>query len=244
MPPIVGVLPGERGCSEAQSWMREPTRHHPRYEIETEVLYTLETSPSAQPPQKAKGVCARNLSQGGLLLEAQARLTPGTRLALLLIRGKRGVIEAQGEVVWAEDAAAKPIFRHGIRIIRMEPSQELAWKSFLDEASRELGRRSLRFDIDVPITCRRKDTGDSLGGRAIAVNVSRGGFLVLLPVRVPVDTILCLEVRTPTQSLKTEARVVRFEEPRPDGLIPHGLAFADSHEGSRLLPELFLVGVL
>jgi PilZ domain-containing protein len=224
--------------------MREPTRHHPRYEVETEVLYTPEASPSAQPPQKAKGVCARNLSQGGLLLEAQERLSPGTRLALLVIRGKRGAIEAQGEVVWTDDTAARPVFRHGIRIIKMEPSQDVAWKSFLDEASRELGRRSLRFDIDVPITCRRTDTGDSLGGRAIAVNVSRGGFLVLLSVRVPVDTVLCLEVRTPTQSLKTEARVVRFEEPGPDGLIPHGMAFVDSHEGSRLLPELFLVGIL
>lgn len=224
--------------------MREPTRHHPRYEIETEVLYTAERSPNTQPPQKAKGVCARNLSQSGLLLEAQEPLAPGTRLAMLVIRGKRGAIEAQGEVVWAEDPAAKPIFRHGIRIIKMEPSQEIAWKSFLDEASRELGRRSLRFDINLPITCRRKDTGESLGGRAIAVNVSRGGFLVLLPTCVPVDTILNLEVRTSTQSLKTDARVVRFEQPRPDGMIPHGLAFVDSHEGSRLLPELFLLGIL
>jgi hypothetical protein len=229
---------------EDQDRMREPTRHHPRYEIETEVLYTLEASPNTQPPQKAKGVCARNLSQGGLLLEAQERLSPGTRLALLVIRGKRGAIEAQGEVVWAEDDLTRPIFRHGIRIISMQPSQEVAWKSFLDEAGRELGRRSLRFDIDVPISCRRKDTGESLGGRAIAVNVSRGGFLVLLPVRVPVDLVLCLEVRTPTQSLKTEARVVRLDEPRPDGLIPHGMAFVDSHEGSRLLPEFFLVGIL
>jgi hypothetical protein len=224
--------------------MREPTRHHPRYEIDTQILYTIETPPNTQPPQKAKGVCARNLSQGGLLLEAQERLSPGTRMALLLIRGKRGVIEAQGEVVWADDTAAGPVFRHGIRIIRMEPSQELAWKSFLEEASRELGRRSLRFDIDVPITCRRKGNDNSFGGRAIAVNISRGGFLVLLPELVPVDTILELEVRTSTQSLKTEARVVRSEEPRPDGMIPHGLAFVDSHEGSRLLPELFLVGVL
>lgn len=224
--------------------MREPIRHDPAYEIATEVLYSVADSPSTQPPQKAKGVCARNLSQGGLLLEAQARLTPGTRLTLLLIRGNRGAIDAQGEVVWADDAARKAIFRHGIRIIRLEPSQELAWSSFLDEASRELGRRSHRFDIDVPITCCRKDNGDNLGGRAIAVNVSRGGFLVLLPTCVPVGTILELEVRTSTQSLKTEARVVRSEDPRPNGLIPHGLAFVDSDEGSRLLPELFLVGIL
>lgn len=224
--------------------MSDPHRRHPRYEIETQVLYMLESAPVTQPPQKAKGVCTRNLSQGGLVLEAEERLPPGTRLALILIRGTRGAIEAQGEVVWADDAAAKPRFQHGIRITRMEPSQELAWKSFLDEASRDLGRRTLRFDIDLPITCCRKDCGDSLGGRAVAVNVSRGGFLVLLPVRVPVDTILCLEARTPTLSLKTDARVVRHEEPRPDGLIPHGLAFVDSQEGSRLLPELFLLGVL
>lgn len=224
--------------------MSEPTRHDPPYEIATEVLYSVANSPSTQPPQKAKGMCARNLSQGGLLLEAQSRLSPGTRLTLLLIRENRGAIDAQGEVVWADEAAGQATFRHGIRVVRLEPSQELAWRSFLDEASRELGRRGHRYDIDVPMTCCRKDNGDNLGGRAIAVNVSRGGFLVLLPVRVPVDTILCLEVRTATQSLRTEARVVRLEEPRPDGLIPHGLAFVDSDEGSRLLPELFLVGIL
>jgi hypothetical protein len=50
-------------------------------------------------------------------------------------------------------------------------------------------------------------------------------------------------VRTPTQSLRAEARVTRREEPRPDGLIPHGLAFVDAR-GPDLLPELFLLGIL
>lgn len=234
----------QRSADEDQAWMSEPTRRHPRYAIETEILYTVEARPGGPAAQKAKAGCTRNLSQGGLLLESEEHLLPAARLALLLIRGKEGTIEARGEVVWAARVPATSRFRHGIRITQMEPSQEIAWKRFLDEASRELGRRSVRFDIDLPVTCCRKDSGDKLGGRAVAANVSRGGFLLLLPVRVPVDTILCLEVRTPTQILQTDARVVRLEDPRADGLIPHGLAFADAQEGPRLLPELFLLGIL
>ena len=224
--------------------MTRPTRSSPRYSIETEVLYTVDAPTSSHDPQKAKGVCTRNLSQSGLLLEAEEHLPPGTRLAPLLIRGKLGTIEAQGQVVWAEGPSAEGRFRHGIRLKQLDPSQELAWTSFVDEESRGLGRRPIRLDINLPVTCHRKDSGESLGGRAVAVNVSRGGLLVLLPVCVPVNTILSLEVRTQTQGLKTETRVVRLEVPRPDGLIPHGLAFMDSREGSRLLPELFLLGLL
>jgi hypothetical protein len=224
--------------------MSHPTRSHPRYEIETEVLYSLERLPGVRPAQKAKGVCARNLGQGGLLLEAGEHLPVGTRLTLFLVRGSQGTVEVQGEVVWAEEMAVPRTFRHGIRILELEPPQEAAWHSLLEQASREVGRRPLRFDIDLPITCRRKEGGESVGGRAVAVNVSRGGLLVLLSVPVSVDTVLCLEVRTPTQSLTAEARVVRREDPRPDGLIPHGLAFVDTQEGSLLLPQLFLLGIL
>jgi hypothetical protein len=66
---------------------------------------------------------------------------------------------------------------------------------------------------------------------------------VLLSVRVPVGTRLWVEVRTPSQRLKAEARVVRLEAERSDGLVPHGLAFAGAG-GSELLPELFLLGLL
>src|SRR5574341_1087064 len=222
--------------------MPHPTQGYPPYEFETELVYTLGAQPDDGPVPKGKGACARNLSEGELLLEAEERLPVGTRLTLFLIRGKQGAIEIPGEVVWAEEAAIQRIFPHRVRILQMESTQHLAWKSFREAASREVRRRSLRFDVDFPITCRRKDSGEHVGGRAVAVNVSRGGFLVLLSVRIPVDTALSLEVRSSTQSLKTEARVVRIEEARPDGLIPHGLAFADTAEGSRLLPQLFLLG--
>ncbi len=224
--------------------MSQPTRRYPRYEIETEVVYSPEGPPGAQAAQKGKGVCARNLSQGGLLLQAREHLPVGARLTLFLIRGKQEAIELHGQVVWTEEAPEQGVFQHGVQILRMEPSQELAWKAFLDEASREVGRRPLRFDIDLPLTCRRRETGEAVGGRAVAVNVSRGGLLVLLSVPVSIGTVLCLEVRTATQSLKTDARVVRQEEPRPDKLIPHGLAFLDAQEGSQWLPELFLLGIL
>ncbi len=223
--------------------MTHPTRRHPRYEIETDVVYTVENLPGTQAPQKGKGVCARNLSQGGLLLQVGEELPVGTRLSLFLIRGRQGTVEVHGQVVWVEEGPEGGTFQHGIQILQMEPPQEIAWKAFLDEASREVGRRPLRFDIDLPFTCRRKETGEAVGGRAVAVNVSRGGLLVMLSVPVAVDSVLSLEVRTPTQSLKADARVVRQEEPRPDGLIPHGLAFVDAHEGSHLLPELFLLGI-
>jgi hypothetical protein len=234
----------ERVPRETQSAMSRPAGRHPRYDIETEVVYTLDTLPSPRTVQTAKGVCARNLSQGGLLLEAGEHLPVGTRLTIILVRGKQGAIEVQGEVVWTEKASAQPIFQHGVRILQLDPPQELAWKSFLEEASREVGRRPLRFEVNLPLTCRRKENGENVGGRAVAVNVSRGGLLVLLSVPVPVGTMLSLEVRTPTQNLKADARVVRLEEPRSDGLIPHGLAFVGAQEGSQLLPELFLLGIL
>jgi hypothetical protein len=217
--------------------MVEPSRHHPRYEIETEVLYKVET-----PPQTAKGVCSRNLSEGGLLLEGDEFLPPGTRLDLILIRAKRGTIECQGEVVWAEDPRPKAGFRHGIRITRMDPPQQVAWERFLAEASRELGRRPLRLDIDIPLSCRLPDREERWQGRAL--NVSRGGFLVRLPVQLPEGTVLSLEVESPTQNLKTDARVVRVQEPGEDGLVPHGLAFVNAEDGARFLPALFLLGLL
>lgn len=222
--------------------MTEHSRRRARFEIETQVIYRVETPPGPLPPKEAKGVCARNLSENGLLLEAEEYLPPGTRLNLLLIQGTRGAIEGKGEVAWAEDASPKPGLRHGVRITHMEAAQQVAWKLFLEEASREIGRRPLRFDIDLPLVCRRADREETCGGRA--VNVSRGGFLVLLPVRFPVDTVLSLEVRTPAQSLKADTRVVRVEDPGADGLIPHGLAFVDSKEGSHLPSALFLLGLL
>ncbi len=224
--------------------MSHPTRRHPRYEIETEVVYTVEKLAGTQAAQKGRGVCARNLSEGGLLLQVKEHLPVGTQLALFLIRGKQRAVEVHGEVVWAEAAADEGGFQHGVRILPMEPAQETAWKAFLGEASREVGRRPLRFDIDLPLTCRRKDTGEAVGGRAVAVNVSRGGLLVLMSAPVSVGTVLSLEARTPTQSLRADACVIRLEEPRSDGRIPHGLAFVDADEGSHLLPQLFLLGIL
>lgn len=224
--------------------MSEPTRRHPRYEIETQVIYSVEESSGTNPSQMAKGVCSRNLGEGGLLLDTEEHLPPGTRLSLLLIRGKRGPIEGRGEIVWAEGAPSGPGFRHGVRITHMEPSQQSAWEFFLDDASRQIGRRPIRFEIDLPLTCRPKDSEAAWAGHAVAVNASRGGFLVLLPVRFPVDTVLCLEAQSQAQSLKTEARVVRVDDPREDGLIPHGLAFVDSQDGSRILPALFLLGLI
>jgi hypothetical protein len=221
--------------------MTEELRRHPRYEVETQVIYKVEAPSGALPPRQARGVCSRNLSEGGLLLEAEEYLPPGTRLTLLLIRGKRGVIEGQGDVVWAEDPPPQPWLRHGIRITHMDSSQQVAWELFLQQASREIHRRPLRFEVELPLTCRRKNSSEVWEG--CALNVSRGGCLVLLPVRLPMDTVLALEVRTPMQCLTTDARVMRFEEPRADGSIPHGLAFVDLQEEPSLLPALFLLGL-
>lgn len=223
-------MPGER-------------RHCPRYEIDTQVIYRVDAPPGALPPRTKAGRC-RNLGEGGLLLEAEEYLPPGTRLRLLLIRGKRGVIEGRGEVAWAEGAAPKPWLLHGVRITLLEPPQQLALELFLYEASRELGRRPIRFDIDLPLTCRKKNSQQAWEGRA--VNVSRTGLLGLLPVRFSQGTILSLEmqIRLLGQSLRTEARVVRLEDPREDGRVPHGMAFVDPEEGPRLLPELLMIGLL
>ncbi len=235
-------IPAGRRSTALWNEVSGPMRRYPRYEIETEVVYTLEQLPGPRAGQTARAVCARNLSQGGLLLEAGEPLPPGTQLHLRLLRGKPGAVEVSGEVVWAEESP--PSFRHGVRILPLEPRQELAWKSFLDEAGREAGRRPLRYAIDLPVSCRRTETGEMVGRGALAVNISRGGLLVLLSVPVAVGTRLSLEVRTPTQSLKADARVARLEDQRSDGLIPHGLAFVDTRGGSQLLPQLFLLGIL
>jgi hypothetical protein len=176
------------------------------------------------------------------VLEAEEYLPPGTSLSLLLIRAKRGSVECQGEVVWAEDPPPRPTLRHGIRITRMDPEQQQTWECFLREAARELGRRPLRYDVEIPVTCCRRGNGEKWAGHAL--NVSRRGLLVLLPTRVPEETIISLHVQTPTQSLTADARVVRVERARPDGLFPHGVAFIDAETGSCLLPALFLLGLL
>lgn len=110
----------------------------------------------------------------------------------------------------------------------------------------QAGRRYPRYQIEIalPVTCRRKEDGERVGGHGIAMNVSRGGLLVLLSAAVPVETLLSVEVQTATQRLTSDARVVRVEDPRPDGMIPHGLAFVAGGEGSELLPELFLLSML
>lgn len=221
--------------------MAERGRRHPRYEIETQALYRLAPPPGAPPP-KAKGGRIRNLSKGGVLLEAEEYLPPGTRLSLLLIRGKKGTVEGQGEVVWAESPAGKPWLRHGVWITHMDPAQQSAWELFIDEASREIGRRPIRFDIDLALTCRRRDDDARWVGRA--VNVSAGGFLVLLPIRFPLGILLSFEIQLPARTLKTDARVVRLEDPKTEGLIPHGLAYVDPEEGSRFLTELLFIGLL
>src|SRR5512138_4015223 len=87
----------------------------------------------------------------------------------------------------------------------------------------QAGRRYPRYQIAIalPVTCCRKEDGERVGGRGLAMNVSRGGLLVLLSAAVPVETLLSVEVQTATQRLTSDARVVRVEDPRPDGLIPH-----------------------
>lgn len=216
-------------------------RRHPRYEIGTPVLYRVEMPDAALPPRTKRGR-SRNLSAHGLLLEAEEYLPPGTRLALPLIRGKLGGIEGHGEVVWVKEPAAWNHILHGVQITRLNPLHHAVWRRFLQEASREIGRRSLRFDVDLRLTCRGKYGHDGCEGRT--GNQSRTGLLVLLPVRFPERSILSLGIRTPGRTFETEARVVRLGDPRVDGRIPHGLVFVDLQEASRLLSEVLLVGLL
>lgn len=122
----------------------------------------------------------------------------------------------------------------------MAPRQQLNWELFLHEASREMGHRPIGFEIDLPL-CRRRDGSGAWEGRA--VNASRAGMLALLPVRIPEKSILSLEVQAIGRTLQAEARVVRLENPRADGLIPHGLAYVDPEKGSRLLLDLLAVGL-
>lgn len=83
---------------EVHGEMSEPTRRHLRYEIETQVIYKTEALPTG-PPSKAKPGRTRNLSDGGRVSGAEERLSPSTRLTLLIARGGVQTIEGQGEVV-------------------------------------------------------------------------------------------------------------------------------------------------
>lgn len=74
----------------------------------------------------------RNLSEGGLLVELQEFLPPGTPLDLIIAVGEKSV-RVEGEVVWSQELPPTPdgSYRHGIRFTRFELQDRLTWAVFI-----------------------------------------------------------------------------------------------------------------
>lgn len=99
----------------------EGSRRHHRYTHDGTVTYRR-LGPSA-PGQ------ARNISEGGVMVELPELLAPGTALDLDISLGERS-IHAEVEVVWSQDAS-QASYAHGCKFTRLELQDRLTLAVFL-----------------------------------------------------------------------------------------------------------------
>ncbi len=196
-------------------------RRFPRFEIHIPFLYTV-TAPISTPT----GVgWTRSLSQGGATVELSERLRPRTPIQLRL-RAPQGISEAEAEVIWSGGAREGGGLVHGLVFTAIAPDH----MQILQEASRPLvimRHAGLRLPLEVPITCRPKNSeGSQLHGRT--GNVNRGGLFLLLPRLLPPGTPLEVTLHTSEHPLTVDGGVVWVEPPEiwtPGESIGHGFQF-------------------
>lgn len=204
------------------------TRQHPRFPHRLPVLCESQGVPG----YRTVGI-TRNVSIGGLMLEAPRPLTPHTPTSLRLLAGDR-IAHAEAVVVWMTQ---EPSSRMGIRFTTWAGTDSHVWDQLLAFQAGQTPRASLRIPITLEVTCViPPDT--RLRGQA--KNVSDGGLMVTLPKVFPPQTLVTVEVPSWVTRLPVEAEVMWALTTSEGHDVIHGLRFHSEDVGK----ELFLVGAL
>ena len=196
-----------------------------RYPIQLPLLHR----PKASPSDERNGGWSRNLSEGGACVELARRLQPPMPLHLRL-RTDRGIIEAEGKVVWAGEAelAAGGGMPHGVAFTQVAPDQVQTLRDLL-VLWRLIRPSGIRHHCELAVTYQPKGQATPLlQGRT--QDMSRGGLLLRLPRVESPGTLLDLTVHAPDGPLKAKGAVVWVAPPEgrtPGGPIRHGLRFTN-----------------
>lgn len=204
------------------------TRQHPRFPLRLPVLCESQGVPG----YRTVGI-TRNVSFGGLMLEAPRPLAPHTPTSLRLLAGDR-IAHAEAVVVWMTQ---EPSSRMGMRFTAWGGSDSHVWDQLLAFQAGPTPRASLRIPITLEVTCViPPDT--RLRGRA--ENVSDGGLMVALPKAFAPQTLVNVEVPSWVSRLPVEAEVMWAQTISEGHDVMHGLRFLAEDVGK----ELFLIGAL
>jgi hypothetical protein len=177
----------------------------------------------------------RDVSRGGLQVEATRLAAPGTTISLRLLAGTR-IAHAEAAVIWAWAADDSP-GRMGLKITRMDEEDLRAWEDLLAYQGAPTPRASLRIPLDLEVTCVvPPDTG--LAGRV--ENVSEGGLLVFLPRNLPPRTLVKVVGPDWLVLPPVEAEVVWVRDQGESTGVLHGLRILASDAGK----ELFVIGAI
>lgn len=203
-------------------------RQHPRFPLRMPVLCESRVVPHYH----TLGI-SRNVSWGGLQLEASRALTPGTVTNLRLLTGDR-IARAEAEVVWVVKRSPSLM---GLRFTRLTGADRLAWEQLMAFQAGPTPRNALRVPIDLEVTCLvPPDT--RLHGRA--ENLSDGGMMIVLPQAASPRTRLTVAVPPGLNLPPVEADVVWTRTGVAKNDVVHGVQFLPNDTRK----ELFLIGIL
>ncbi len=211
---------------------RSERRQSRRYPIQLPLLLTPKASTGT-----GTGVgWTRHLSEGGAGVELPVRLPAQTPLRVRL-KTDRGLIEAEGAVVWTKDSLLPSGgILHGVAFTHIALDQlQALWNLLVSKGVfRPAG---IRLPFELAVTCQLKgQSGPPLPGRTR--DISRGGVLLRLPQVVPPGTALELTLHTRIDFLTAEGTVIWVAPPEgrtPGEPIPHGLRFTPLGWASSLL---------
>lgn len=223
--------------------METPPRRHARLEVELFVI--AKAISSADPSWKPRPQIgtAKNVSEGGLLLELSEAFPLSTYLDLLIDLGHRA-IRADGEVVWVKPTEGGQSFHHGIHLLRLDAEDGQAWFAFLTKLERSPKRTRARLSAEVPVICRLHGTPSKvLEGRTL--NVSEGGTMVKLPEALPLTSAVTLTFQTLKGPMMIGGRVVWVAPGEvPEEGIAHGLCFTGPANEQGFLLDLLITSFL
>ena len=193
-------------------------RRFPRYVVHLSLLYEV----TGLAESRVGVGWTLELSEGGACVEIGECLSPLTPIRLCLQTGGQS-IEAGARVVWAGKPDLPGGVCHGVAFTQIATNHLQTLRDLL-ESPRPDRRRGIRHPIDLEVTCQRIGGADSpLHGRT--GDVSRDGFLLLLPEVVALGTDLAVTLRAPSGPLTVEGKIVWVEPPEiwtPGQPIAHG----------------------